>query len=159
MIIFLNGSLNSGKTTVAHLLEKKIEKTAVVEIDELRNFIAWMPIEEAVPINLENALSVMRNFLKRDLNIIVSYPLSQKNYDYFMENLKELNEKIFVFTLSPRLEVILSKRGERKIDDWDIKRIKYHYEMGLHKPSFGVIIDNSKQTPEETVNIILDYIK
>lgn len=70
--------------------------------------IAWMPIDEAVPINLENAVSVIRNFAKRDLNVIVPYPLSEKNYDYMMDGLKDLDAKIHAFTLAPSLDVAQS---------------------------------------------------
>jgi deoxyadenosine/deoxycytidine kinase len=35
MVIFINASINSGKTTVARLLTHKIPRTALVEIDAL----------------------------------------------------------------------------------------------------------------------------
>ena len=99
MIIFLNGSINAGKTTVAKLLANKIPDTAIVEIDSLRAMIEWMPIEKAVPINLENTISVIKNFTKRNLNIVVPYPLSQKNYDFVVNELKDINiilNKVFI---------------------------------------------------------------
>jgi shikimate kinase len=158
MIIFINGSINSGKSTISKLLSQKIDKPAVVEIDSLSEFIEWMPIEEKISINLENAVSVIGNFAKRKFNIVIPYPLSQKNYNYMMENLKDVDEKIFVFTLNPKLETILKNRGERELDDWERNRIKYHYEKGINNPSFGIVIDNTNQSPEETVNIIFDEI-
>lgn len=158
MIIFINGSINSGKSTISKLLSQKIEKPAVVEIDSLSEFIEWMPIEESVPINLENAVAVIRNFTNRNFNVIVPYPLSQKNYDYMVKKLKDVDEKIFVFTLNPKLEIILKNRGERELDDWERQRIEYHYAKGINNPSFGVIIDNTNQTVEETTNIIFDKL-
>jgi cytidylate kinase len=159
MIIFLNGSINSGKSTVAKILGKEMSKSALVEIDVLRDMIGWMPINEAIPINLENAISVIRNFSKNGLDVIVPYPLSQKNYDYMVAGLKDLDIKIYVFTLAPKLEKTLTNRGTRELDDWERNRIKYHYDIGIHKPNFGEIIDNTDQTPEETVSIILNKIK
>lgn len=44
MIIFLNGSINSGKSTVAKILANNISDVALVEIDALRFMIDWMPI-------------------------------------------------------------------------------------------------------------------
>ena len=44
MIIFLNGSINSGKSTIAKLLVKAMPNAAIVEIDALREMINWMPI-------------------------------------------------------------------------------------------------------------------
>ena len=125
MIIFLNGSINSGKSTVAKLLAKAIPNMAIVEIDVLREMIEWMPIDQAVPINLENAVAVIRNFTKHGISCIVPYPLSQKNYEFVTSVLSNLCVPMFFFALAP---------------------------------SFGTIIDNSKQTPEETAEVILKEI-
>ncbi len=159
MIIFINGSINSGKSTISKILAEKIEKPAVVEIDNLSDFIEWLPIEEKIPINLENAVLVIRNFSKRGFNVIVPYPLSQKNYDYMMSELGNENEKMFVFTLNPDMKIALENRGERELDDWEKQRIRYHYSIGINNPSFGTIIDNTNQKPEETAEIILNSIE
>ena len=159
MIIFLNGSINAGKTTVAKILAKKLSNVALVEIDALRDMISWMPIDQAVPINLENAVSVIRNLSKRGLTVIVPYPLSKGNYDYVMDGLKGLDVKIHVFTLAPKLEKALTDRGTRKLDDKERERIKYHYDIGIPNPSFGEVIDNSEQIPEETADHIIGKIR
>lgn len=158
MIIFLNGSINAGKSTIAKLLLKELPHTAVVEIDALREMVDWMPLEQSIPLNLENAISIITNFVKRDLNVIVPYPLSQKNYDFLMENLRDLNVDIRVFTFAPQLEKALTNRGARELDDWEKERIKHHYNIGIHNPSFGETIDTTKQTPEETTRLILSRI-
>lgn len=158
MIVFLNGSINAGKTTVAKILAKKLSNVALVEIDALHAMIEWMPIDQAVPINLENAVSVIRNFSKSGLNVIVPYPLSKKNHDYVMSGLKDLDAKIHVFTLAPNLEKTLTNRGNRDLNDWERGRIKHHYNVGIHNPSFGEVIDNSEQTPEQTAGYILAKI-
>jgi adenylate kinase family enzyme len=158
MLIFLNGSVNAGKSTVAKILAKKLSNTAVVEIDSLREMIAWMPIGEAVPINLENAILVIKNFVKRNLNVIVPYPLSQNNYDYVFNELKNIDTKIYFFTLAPKLEKILTNRGERELNEGEKERIKHHYSIGINNPSFGIVIDNSDQIPEQTAEEILKNI-
>ncbi len=158
MIIFLNGPINAGKTTVAKILAKRLSRAALVEIDALRSMIEWMPIDQAVPINLENAVCVIRNFSKNGLNVIVPYPLSQENYDYISASLKDLDTKIYVFTLAPKLEKALTNRGARELDDWERERIKHHYNVRMHDPSFGEIIDNSEQAPEKTADYILAKI-
>ena len=158
MIIFLNGSINAGKSTVAKLLAKELPSSALVEIDAFHEMIEWMPIDQAVPLNLENAVSVIRNFSKRGISVIVPYPLSQKNYDYIMSGLKDLGEIIFVFTLAPKLDKVLTNRGTRVLDDAERERINHHYKIGIANPSFGIIIDNSEQSPAETTSLILDKI-
>jgi inorganic pyrophosphatase len=159
MIIFINGSINSGKSTIAKLLAKKISNVAIIEIDALREMIDWMPIDRAVPINLENAVSIIRNFAEHNISCIIPYPLSQRNYNNLIDKLSNLNESIYCITLSPPLKNTLTNRGTRELTDWERERIKYHYSIGIHTPSFGEIIDNSEQTPEETVGLILSFFK
>ena len=113
-----------------------------------------MPIEESITINLINAVSVIKNFVSKKFNVVVLYPISQKNYDFFVENLKGM-EKIFVFTFNPNMEDVLKNRGERELIDWERERIKYHYSIGINNPSFGEIINNTNQTPEETAQLII----
>lgn len=158
MILFINGSINSGKTTVARMLTEKIPNSALLEIDVLRNMIAWMPLEKTLPINFDNAISLIRNFVASGLNVVIPYPLSRENYDYIVGALSEINSKIYVFTLAPKLEKALTNRGSRELDNQEKERIKYHYEIGIHNPSFGEIIDNSEQTPEETVDRIIKLL-
>jgi len=159
MILFLNGSINSGKSTVAKLLAAKIPKSAIIEIDALRGMIDWMPIDQAIPINLENAISVIKNFTHHGISCIVPYPLSQKNYEYMTANLSDLGEDMRFITLAPPLEHALKNRnGKRELTDWERERIKHHYTIGIPAPSFGEIIDNSGQTPEETAAAILESI-
>jgi cytidylate kinase len=158
MIVFINGSINSGKSTVAKLLADKLGNCAVLEIDNLREFIKWMPIEKAIPINLENAISLIENFDKNDLNVVIPYPLSEKNYKYIKNNLKTKN-KVYFFTLSLDLAEVLKDRGNRKLDDLERERIKHHYEIGINKPSFGKIINTTNQNPEETLEVIVSWLK
>jgi len=158
MIVFINGSINSGKSTIAKMLVDKIGNCVNLELDRFHEFLEWMPIGEVIPINLKNAVSLIKNYLEMGFNIVVPYPLSQKNYDYLMENLKNLNTKILVFTLAPKIEKVLTNRGNRELNDLEISRIKYHYEIGINNPSFGKIIDNTNQTSEETLKIILNEI-
>ncbi len=153
MIIFINGSINSGKTTVAKILASKIPNTANVEVDDLHNFINWLEIDKAIPINLENAALVINNFTKHGYNVVVPYPLSQKNYDYLRKELG--NNELYFFTLSPDIKKAQSDTKDRKLTSWERDRIQHHYNIGISKPAFGKIIDNTNQTPEETVETII----
>lgn len=38
--ILLNGAIGSGKSTIADLLEKKLKRTAVIEIEDIRKLVA-----------------------------------------------------------------------------------------------------------------------
>lgn len=114
MIIWINGSINSGKTTIAKLLGEKLEKTAVIEIDELRHFISFTSLEEAIPINLENAIMLAKNFIRYGYIVVIPYPLSEKNKEYIQKSLFDTDIEIKIFSLKPSLGVALSDRRERQ---------------------------------------------
>lgn len=158
MIIFLNGSINAGKSTVAKLLAQEIPNSALVEIDSLSAMIDWMSIDQSVPINLENAVAVIQNFVKRGLNVIVPYPLSEKNYEYMTAHLNNCDVDISVFTLAPSIEKAQSDTQDRKLTEWERERIKHHYDIGIPNPAFGKIVDTTNQTPEETAAHILSAL-
>ncbi len=64
--ILLNGPMGSGKSTVAHLLGKKLRRTAVIEIEDVRrlvlkedNLLAWKIIYRMCDEYLRNHVSVL----------------------------------------------------------------------------------------------------
>lgn len=159
MIIFINGSINAGKSTIAKLLTERIPQTANVEIDALRNFIGWQELDKAIPINLDNAISIIRNFHKNGYNVVIPYPLSENNYKYIQEWLQDISNELYFFTLVPTIKKAQTSTQERKISEEEYKRIQYHYDIGIPSPSFWKTIDNTLQTPEETCNEILVSLK
>ena len=142
MIIFLSGSINSCKTTIADLLKKEFPRSAHIEVDVLHDMVEWMPLDDAIPLNLKNALALTNNFIEEDLDVIISYPLSKAEYEYFNQSLP-LDIQRFFFTLNPRLDHALTNRGSRELTGWEIERIKYHYETGINDPGFGIVLDLS----------------
>lgn len=159
MIIFINGSINAGKSTVSKILQEKLPRAALVELDSVRAFIGWVPIDEAIPTVHEVGADIVKSFAKNDFTVIIPYPLTNKSYEKFIGKLGEVNTKIYAFTLGPRLEEAITNRGARELDKNEVKRINYHYKIGINDPGYGVVIDNSDQTPEETADIILNHIE
>lgn len=159
MIVFINGSIHAGKSTIAKLLSEKLPRCANIEIDELRNFISSTPLEESIPLNLQNTISLIKNFVAQDFNVVVPYPLSQKNYEYVSEQLNGIDTEIFFITLAPNIEKALTDSDNRTLDDWERERIKHHYKKGIPSPNFGTIIDSTDDTPAETLKKVLSVIE
>ena len=62
-------------------------------------------------------------------------------------------------TLALQMEICLQNRGTRELDESEKKRIKEMYQEGYHNSKFAdLIIDNSKQTPQETLQQILLFL-
>ena len=148
MIILLNGSINAGKTTVAKHLIELLPRTAHVEVDDLREFIRCLPLDEAIPLSLQNAAAVTRNFVGYGLNVVLSWPLMQESYNYLMLELTPLGVPIYCVTLNPDLAAAVTNRGTRDLTEWEKKRIPYHYETGINNPPFGGFVVGFYEHPK-----------
>jgi hypothetical protein len=155
VIILINGPINAGKTTVGRQLAAMLPQAAHVEVDSLREFVAFLPLAEAIPVSLENAAAVTRNLIRRGFHVVLTYPLGPEDYAYLQEQFSDLGTAVHAFTLSPSLAIALSDRGNRAISDHERRRIREQYADNLHQPSFGSTIDNSVQSPAETAAAIL----
>lgn len=159
MIIILNGPINSGKTTVAKILWELIPNLAHIEIDKIREFIDWMENKPSWELSFSTALTVAKEFLKKDLNVLITYHISDKGYKQIKECLEPIDKDIFAFTLLPPIHKTLTNRGTRELNQWEIQRIKETYEKEKHKVLYGETIDNSTQTPQETADYIFNKVK
>ena len=107
---------------------------------------------------MEDTATLTRSWVQRGFNVVIGWPISDQDYSHFIHLLGDCPTPVFAFTLAPRLEVALTNRGERELTDWQYKRIQFHYAEGIASPSFGVLIDNSDQTPDQTVQTIMNAI-
>ena len=159
LVIYLNGSINSGKSTIARLLADRLPRTIHIEVDDLRHFADCLTLDEAIPFSLEDAIALTRRWVERGFNVVVCWPISEAHHRQFAQALAEIRVPIYTFTLSPTLEVALSDRGGRQLTERERQRIAQLYAAGIHTPTFGFVIDNSDQSPEQTVEQLLRAVQ
>ena len=155
--IIINGAINSGKTSVSKALQRLIPRLAHVEVDDIGAFIQWMPLEQRIPLNLKNAGLVGRVFLDAGIPVVISYPLMEDEHARLVQALAPYPSH--TFTLSPSLEIAQSNRGSRILEPREAERVAYHYKIGISKPSFGVIIDNGRETPDASALRIWNAVR
>ena len=158
MNIYLNGPINSGKTTVARLLVKNLSRGVHVEVDDLPHPPA-LTLDQAIPLLLQDAAWLARTWVERGFFPVISWPISPEHHRWLVGQLDSLQQPIRTYTLSPRLEVALKNRGGRELSPWERERIAYHYVTGVARPPFGQIIDNSDLSPEQAAQRILDEVR
>jgi adenylate kinase family enzyme len=152
--IWISGSINSGKSTVAKILSKEL-KMAVIELDAFSGFVEnFLSFDEYLKLNYEIFSEIVEVYNKRNIGVIIVYPIGEER---FTELKDELNN-FLIFALDPTLEVALTDRGDRKLNDWEIERVKYHYEKNIHNSSFAIRIVTKDKTPEETVTEIISKL-
>lgn len=152
--IWVNGTINSGKSTVSKILGKEL-KMAVIEIDRFTDCVRdWMPLPEAFALNVALIPDIVAMYEKHGVGVIIPYPLSSKNY----EELQEILKDFLVVTVDPSIEIALTDRGDRKLGDWERERIKTHYEMGIPFLPYGIRIETHEINADETAREITRHI-
>jgi hypothetical protein len=150
--------MNSGKSTIAKLLVQKIPNAVHLEVDTLFQFVDHLETVDVEKVIWENVLVLTQSYIDNNLSVIISYVFGEAKADELVEKLSKIDKKVYLFTLSPELKLALSNRGTREVNDNEKERIKLHYAQGINISTKGIIIDNSTQTPDETVMVILDRI-
>lgn len=140
MLIFLSGSINSGKTTTARELARKLGAD-FINVDDLNDTIPNFNLATDLDKSMDLAIRTINKSLARGKDVVANYVVRQKDFDRFADEIH--TDKQYVITLAPRLEVAQRQRGDRVLTDWEVQRIKHHYDTGIASPKFGFIVDNS----------------
>lgn len=147
MVIFISGSINSGKTTLAQKLG-----AVFIDIDDVNDRIPGFDLSKDIAKGIALALEDINKLTDAGKSVVASYPIRKEDHRQITKGLR--NKKPHFITLAPRLEIAQSRRGNRVLSDWEVARIKYHYETGIASPSFGKTVDNSELSVKETVAVI-----
>jgi len=155
MLVFINGSVNAGKSSTAELLAKKLG-AEFIDFDDLTEAVPGFELERDIPKVFEKGIEKINQLESEGRSTIAAWGIRPEDYLMLQDKLKV--DKQFYITLAPRLEIALTDRG-RGMNEWELQRIKYHYDTGLPNPSFGTIIDNSDLSLERTVARIMEIIQ
>lgn len=130
---------------------------AFINVDDLNDTIPNFNLATDLDKSMDLAIRTINSYTKQGKDVVANYVVRQKDFDRFEKEI-ETQPKV-VITLAPRLEVAQSKRGGRELSEWEVSRIKHHYDTGIASPSFGYIIDNSDMTIDETVDKIMEIFE
>lgn len=155
MLVFISGSINSGKTTTAKALAERIG-AVLVNVDDLNDTIPNFNLATDLDKSMDLAIQRINQLTAVGNDVVANYVVRPKDFSRFTNEVQ--TQPQIVVTLAPRIEVAQSKRGSRALSDWEIARIKYHYDTGVASPKFGHIIDNSEITITETVDRIIEIV-
>lgn len=165
-IYLITGVMASGKSTVAELLASRLEKCVHLRGDVFRKMIVSgreemsdRPSEEALRqlyLRYELAAETAKIYSNNGFSVVI-----QDNY--YGEELKHMlqllgNDFVKVVVLCPSVEVVKAREQNRGKIGYSGFTVEALYEAFMREtPRIGFWIDTSEQTPEETVNEILQY--
>lgn len=127
-----------------------------INVDDLNDTIPNFNLATDLDKSMDLAIQTINEYLDQGKDVVANYVVRQKDYDRLESEVH--TDQQFVITLAPRLAVAQSKRGDRELSDWEVERVKYHYDTGVASPDFGDIIDNSDLSIGETVDAILSIV-
>lgn len=155
MLIFLSGSINSGKTTTSKALAHRLG-AAFINVDDLNDTIPDFNLATDLDKSMDLAIQTINSYITTGKDVVANYVVREKDWNRFAAEIATPDQ--YIITLAPRLEVAQSQRGERVLSEWEKSRIQYHYDTGIASPSFGHIIDNSDLSVDQTVDAILEIV-
>ena len=121
MLVFISGSINSGKTTTARALAKKL-RADFINVDDLNDTIPNFNLSTDLDKSMNLAIKTINESLADNNNVVANYVVRQKDYDRFKNEIN--TEEQYVITLAPRLNVAQSNRGGRNLTEWEVTTLR-----------------------------------
>ena len=159
MITILTGPAGAGKNTVAHILAKKRQRCAVIDVDLVR----WMVLqphhapwsgeegEEQVALGIKNACMLAKNFQEEGYDVIILDVVGDSSIKIYKLYFKRSECKVIM--LLPTLEET-QKRNEMRPARLTDERIVALHESQSNFTDYDEKIDNTTLSPEETAEKI-----
>lgn len=159
--VFLNGTVGSGKTTVANAIST-METTphALIDLDAIRQF---RPTSERDPFNheleLENLASLAANFRKAGAQRFVLAGVIEEpgEVDRYVDALK--SDGMFVFRLTATPEVLNARLRRRHANDpvelrWHLTRVGQLTQTLEGASIDEVVLETSARSPAKLAAIV-----
>lgn len=162
-IINIGGPINSGKTTVSKILAARLPNSVFIEVDELMSDeeAAAMPLfRDRIHERLRRLYAAIdKHILDGVLDyVIFAYPMYPDTFNAVSEIVARRADFVVV-TLSPDMDKCRTNRGTRELTEWEVGRIKEMFDEGVSTfAKSDLFIDNTDQTPDETVTAIISHI-
>ena len=162
-LFVIAGTQGAGKSTVSQLLARRFERGAWVSADLLQKMIVsggrWPEgpamsgdAERQLRLRLHHACLLGRSFVAAGITAVVDDIVIGARVDQLLEMLA--GERFVFVMLTPRLETVREReqgRGTALWKQWEL----LDQEIRQRTRRIGLWLDNSDQTPEETVDEIL----
>lgn len=162
-IFLINGTQGAGKSTVARLLARRFDRSACIDADDLLRLVVSgaAPLEPSLSPEAERQLRLRARvasqladtFFEAEFTVVMAEILAGR-LDHFRADIK--NRPLLLVNLAPSLDVVKRRNEERPnknvFEPWSpiLDRAMRETMSGI-----GLWLDNSNQSPEETVDEIL----
>lgn len=153
-IYIISGPYGVGKSTITKALAQEMEKVALIEGDQLK-LMFWgkeePTREEESSIVWQNILSLTKNFIDHNLNVIIDY-IVRSELEWFCKHISELNVKIHYVVLRADEDILISRLNNRG-DDHLLEGSLYLLDkLENSLPHKDYLYDTTNKQPVEIIN-------
>jgi len=162
-IFLINGTQGAGKSTVGRLLAERFDRAASIDADDLERIVVSgrAPIEPPLSPEAEHQLRLRAQVASRIADIyfaagftVVIAEILVGRLDHFVSDIK--SRPLILVNLAPSLDIVKRRNEERPnknvFEPWSpILDRAMRETMSL----VGLWLDNSNQSPDETVDEII----
>jgi predicted kinase len=170
-LIVVTGIMAAGKSTIARLLAQRFVRGVHIEADALQRMIVsggeWVsqPGEsegeaaEQLGLRLKNLCLLGRSFFEAGFTVVLDDIIMGERWLHLQEELHDLPFSLVV--LAPPVEVVASQRDRNRAKAPQGHAWATYLDHALRSTMAGVGLwmDTSEQTPEETVEQILQHLQ
>jgi predicted kinase len=161
-IIIVNGPSGVGKSTISNILSREVKRGVHIDVDILRHLVAnYRLTHEQVHLAYRNAASLANNFLDAGYTVIVDgvFPTGH-DLRGFCQMLKAQRIRVYVYTLSGKLPVLLQREAMKVGSHSRRLKVKELYQkMEKEADRLGVKIDTTDLGVMETVAVIRQMVE
>jgi len=156
VVLYLNGPINSGKSSIGRALAALLPGAVFLEGDD-HGLPASLPREKRWAGALQRIATAIATSKAHWL--VVAYPLDEAAYRTLCAACAARGARLRVVTLAPPLEVALTERGGRALSEAERRRIPEMYAEGYaDRPFSEQVFDPSGQTPAESARKLAELL-
>jgi predicted kinase len=169
-LIVVTGIMAAGKSTVGHLLAQRFAQGVHIEADVLQQMIVsggvWVsqpgePDEEEARqllLRLKNMCLLGRSFFKAGFTVVLDDIIMGDRWHQLRAELHDIPFSLVV--LAPHVDVVVQQRdmNRSKGSQGSAWAVYLDHVLRTTMTNIGLWIDTSEQTPEETVEQILQRL-
>ncbi|WP_017437823.1 AAA family ATPase [Saccharococcus caldoxylosilyticus] len=156
-IYIISGPCGVGKSTVAKELSRNLKHAALISGDDIMFMIEKgyaPPWEEWLSITWKNILSLTRNFVQHDLNVVIDCVV-ESELEWFCQHISDLNipiKYIVLIASEDKLIERLNKRGDDHLIDRSLFLLK---KLGSSAGNKKYIYDTTHKQSSEIVHDLM----
>ncbi len=160
-MIIINGPAGAGKSTISKKIWKKLSRTALINLDEVKWIVSDYK-SDSFDLGLANKIgqNIAKMYISHKLNVIIDKAFCEHKYiEPFIKIAKKNKLRLFVYNVEAPLSIIIRriKKRSKKMSLAKAKRLYKSYFSS--KFSVDDTFDTSLQTIDNITKNILNDLK